>query len=1091
MRWDTCLASAMASLATVARADPTWPASTDELEEIMYQVSGFRARQFGGTVIPCNNKALGPGRNGPGEWIRSAFHDIATTRIANNARVGGMDGSLQFELNSGENTGQAFTTTLVFMKDYFTLRSSIADLLSLGVYYATRSCGGPAVPVRGGRIDATAGLGAGFIPLPGDPPLTFQSKFQRMGFSLSEAIELTTCGHTVGSIHAANSPNVIDPSDPLLVNGAIGVDSTSSQFDNMNAIEYLAWNSTSPLINGKISTTQRKTNSDTKLYLFEGNVTITAVAQDDPTSYNARCSRVFQKMIEVVPAGVVLTDPITPYFVKPVNLALALNSGADSLQLTGFIRVRTTGLSADPVTGVSITYQDRNGGSSCGVLGCTFKLNKQGLTKGFDDTFDWYPISGQIPTASGISSFTITVTTQSGRTQTLDNNGQLYPMQDKAILMQTQSCFLSSGGSSGQLTITAAIRNDRLGMPATSFISFLQDTGNANLPVPKLQNATVTLTQGRCAGYYTVYTASYTIPGSYGYAARLDVISGSGPDIANDDFNSVTLLTASCASFTYPQQSSCSSTLPSGGSSSSSVASSTSASTSSVVSSVSSTSSGTASSGTISSSSLSTSSGSTSSSVSSSSSSSDVSSSSSSSSSVSSSSTISSVSSSASSSSVSSSFSSDVSSPSSSSNAVSSLSSSSTSSGTVSSSASSSSSSSDVSLSSSTTSSWTVSNSVSSTLSSTSSGTSSSGTASSSSSTSSGSATASTTQTTTSSATGTSSSAPATSPHHRATMGGYAFVGCQTEGTGVRALAAKNFAYDGMTLESCMQNCTGYNYWGTEYGRECYCGNSLAATSTTADLSDCNMLCSGDQTQYCGAGNRLELYLTTSVPTPTATLIHKPTVSPYTRKGCYTELENSRALPNSALSNDQMTNEMCASHCKNYPWFATQYAKECYCGDSLDPRSTQAPDDQCNMPCAGNQFQYCGGPSRLELYFSSSVRAPSLPQNITTTGEPDGAHSGTFLWSLVGCYTEATGIRALSDKAFFAGTNSTLDRCASSCLGFAYFGAEYGDECYCGNELNNGSVPVAASECNMLCPGNELQYCGAGNRLSLYQMEEN
>lgn len=52
-----------------------------------------------------------------------------------------------------------------------------------------------------------------------------------------------------------------------------------------------------------------------------------------------------------------------------------------------------------------------------------------------------------------------------------------------------------------------------------------------------------------------------------------------------------------------------------------------------------------------------------------------------------------------------------------------------------------------------------------------------------------------------------------------------------------------------------------------------YCGNSLDAGSVPAPLAECNMLCAGDPYEYCGAGNRLELYRlanATSTPGPTS-----------------------------------------------------------------------------------------------------------------------------------------------------------------------------------------------------------------------------
>jgi hypothetical protein len=41
----------LALLPASVRADPTWPAPTDELEEIMYQLKAFRGRRFSEYVV--------------------------------------------------------------------------------------------------------------------------------------------------------------------------------------------------------------------------------------------------------------------------------------------------------------------------------------------------------------------------------------------------------------------------------------------------------------------------------------------------------------------------------------------------------------------------------------------------------------------------------------------------------------------------------------------------------------------------------------------------------------------------------------------------------------------------------------------------------------------------------------------------------------------------------------------------------------------------------------------------------------------------------------------------------------------------------
>jgi hypothetical protein len=63
----------------------------------------------------------------------------------------------------------------------------------------------------------------------------------------------------------------------------------------------------------------------------------------------------------------------------------------------------------------------------------------------------------------------------------------------------------------------------------------------------------------------------------------------------------------------------------------------------------------------------------------------------------------------------------------------------------------------------------------------------------------------------------------------------------------------------------------------------------------------------------------------------------------------------------------------------------------------------------------------------------------------------------------------------------------TLELCATFCAGYAYFGTEYAQECFCGNKLLGGSALVEnQSDCSSRCVGNDAQFCGAGLRLNLY-----
>ncbi|AEO62666.1 uncharacterized protein THITE_2107105 [Thermothielavioides terrestris NRRL 8126] len=746
------LAGLLSLAAQTGRADPTWPAATDHMEEIVYQLQGFRGSLFNDIITPCDNEAAGPGRITASEWLRVGFHDMAP----HNKYFGtnGVDGSLQFELNDGENTGPGHATTLKFLANYLSSRSSLADLIAAGVYASVRSCGGPVVPLRLGRVDATEG-GNG-VPQPQNSIGTFISQFDRMGFNATEMIQLVACGHTLGSVHSPEFPEIVPAAT-----GQISFDSSNAVYDNKVVTEYVAGNTTNPLVVGASIAVGR--NSDGRIFGSDGNVTIRAMA--DPTVYRNTCQALLQRMIEVVPAGVTLTpDPIAPYAVKPVGMQLTLNDGAATLLLSGYIRVRTTELPASSITNVVLTWKDRNGGNSCGSSAtCSVTATLQGVANGFDDTFGFFPIQATIPVASGISSFTLVLNFNDGTSKSYDNNGNSYPMSDAVILQKPQSCLLQG---SGALTVSALVRNDIVGLPVNLGVSYLvpRNTTDGN-PVPALTQANITMTAGDCVGQYTFYTASFTIYGGLSYNARLSVTAGSGATAYSDDFIKASDLSGTCG--TFSGSATCANVTVS---STSSLPTSTTSSSTSV--------------------------------------------------------------------------------------------------------------------------------------------------------------SATTTTTTT-------SSTAAPTPTIKTNVGGYVFVSCWTEGTGVRALSEASFAYDSMTLESCMANCTGFDYWATEYGRECYCGNSLASSSAQAPNGDCSMLCAGDPSEFCGAGNRLELYSTTATrttsatPTPTATLAVKPTVGDYVFVGCQTEATSQRALSEKTYADDSMTLESCAAFCAGFTYFGTEYGREC------------------------------------------------------------------------------------------------------------------------------------------------------------------
>ena len=92
----------------------------------------------------------------------------------------------------------------------------MADLITAAAYFALRKCGGPAVDVRAGRIDAQE---AGTFGAP-DPTETFhvhRMKFERANRTQSQMIKMIACGHCKFPCYSTNLLVFITSFQPSVV----------------------------------------------------------------------------------------------------------------------------------------------------------------------------------------------------------------------------------------------------------------------------------------------------------------------------------------------------------------------------------------------------------------------------------------------------------------------------------------------------------------------------------------------------------------------------------------------------------------------------------------------------------------------------------------------------------------------------------------------------------------------------------------------------------------------------------------------------------------------------------------------------------
>ncbi|KAM5541687.1 hypothetical protein V8D89_004668 [Ganoderma adspersum] len=241
----------------------------------------------------------------------------------------------------------------------------------------------------------------------------------------------------------------------------------------------------------------------------------------------------------------------------------------------------------------------------------------------------------------------------------------------------------------------------------------------------------------------------------------------------------------------------------------------------------------------------------------------------------------------------------------------------------------------------------------------------------------------------------TASSSVATSaaaqPSSSGVPAGWTGAGCVSDNA-ARALTGYSFANDQMTVASCVSACAskGYSMAGLEYGRECYCGNSLAnGQGKTLASSNCNMACAGDKASTCGGSWALNTFskaasvrvVSSSVAASTSAAPPSATAAPsnataslpagWAAAGCRKDNVGGRTLNVDAFTSEAMTAETCVAHCaaRGHTLAGVEYARECYCGSSfVNGGGAVLADAKCDMACAGDAVHVCGGPDALTVF---------------------------------------------------------------------------------------------------------------------------
>ncbi|KAJ6529194.1 heme peroxidase [Mycena vulgaris] len=474
----------LALLASLATADAyVWPSpQLDALEALRWDQD---RNGITGLVQPCDFFIFGPansGRSNAADWIRTAYHDMATHNSTDG--TGGMDASIRFteEQARPEDVGDGFSNSVAVLQSVSTRYISIADTLAVGLILAVENCGGPEIAFRGGRVDAVEPNLPG-VPEPQQDLESHIASFARQGFTQTEMIGLVACGHTMGGVQHDPFPDIVpELNDPNSTESVVHFDSTNLNFDNNIATEYIAGTTQNPLVVGFNDTT----NSDKRIFGSDGNATMQSFA-NSPDLFASTCADLLARMVDTVPAGVQLTGVITPLPVKPAKLQLLFVGDTNTIQLSGEVRLWDLAEGADPI--VRLLWDDRSGGTTNNNV--TLVQDSVVTVSGGRHTATWYvfdhiaiPALATLDAAAGITSIRFTVDNKLE-----DQGGVGFAMEDD-VMFSTSSCFTSDTSSGDTGIFDVAVRagvnptrvyleqpaRDSVGRPTTSEIDLTPPT---------------------------------------------------------------------------------------------------------------------------------------------------------------------------------------------------------------------------------------------------------------------------------------------------------------------------------------------------------------------------------------------------------------------------------------------------------------------------------------------------------------------------------------------------------------------------------------------------------------------------------------
>jgi hypothetical protein len=351
------------------------------------------------------------------------------------------------------------------------------------------------------------------------------------------------------------------------------------------------------------------------------------------------------------------------------------------------------------------------------------------------------------------------------------------------------------------------------------------------------------------------------------------------------------------------------------------------------------------------------------------------------------------------------------------------------------------------------------------------------------------------------------------------TSDGWSYVGCGQDNYYSRILTGASTSQSSMTNDQCVKFCDGkgFSIAGTEYSKECYCGNSIPDVGAPiAGLpGNCKMPCAGDATQMCGGSGPITLYKKCSgttcvnaIKTPSQVTVpstggssggSSPSGGSAPSSSSAAASQPSQGSPSTgtpstgspssgnpasgspASGSSPSGNPSSGSPSTGNPSSGNPPADSDDSDDDSDDSPPSSPPPSSSSP---TKAPSSGSPATTSSAAAATIHPSANPNLASPLPSNNTAPTG---WAYAGCYVDSVFPRSLPVWSNFNGPKMTNGACMAFCeaKGQPYAGTEYAGQCFCGEGLT-GSESADEEECSTTCTGASGEKCGGPGVLSLW-----